>query len=258
LSAGLLGITLVLVVAFVADINPWRLWADYQARRLPITSEGAVRHIPADQLSVAQPQPTGTASSISKTATALVLSATHPGRNAHEGYVDLGVNPASPQRYRVGALLANGAQIEEIGADYVVLERRQQRARLYLEGHRPADEVTANAALLLMGGEKRSAQHVPTSADPLTDYIRVNPIYRGDAVQAIEVYANEGSNVFAKLGLEPGDRITAINGEAVTDASAAIGSLRRLTAGEALQVSIERGGQTQTRVLDGLVVTAGD
>jgi S1-C subfamily serine protease len=70
------------------------------------------------------------------------------------------------------------------------------------------------------------------------------------------VYANARSSVFAALGLEEGDRITAIDGLAVEDAAAAIASLRRLTEGAALTVRVERGGSAITLALDGAIVVA--
>jgi S1-C subfamily serine protease len=75
-------------------------------------------------------------------------------------------------------------------------------------------------------------------------------------VHALEVYANARSVVFAALGLEPGDRITVIDDVPVTDATAAIASLRRLTEGAALTVRVERGGGVATLALDGGIVVA--
>ena len=75
-------------------------------------------------------------------------------------------------------------------------------------------------------------------------------------MHALEVYANTRSAVFAALGLEPGDRIIAIDGVAVTNAAEAIAQLRRLSAGAALTVRVERGGSHSTLALDGAIVLA--
>jgi type II secretion system protein C len=186
----------------------------------------------------------------------LILRGTRKGRNAREGYAELGVSSLSPQTYRAGAVLANGARIEEIYPDYIVLARGGQRVRLYVQGHEPRDDPRSSSPLLNVGGSDSRPPAIVNSQDELTDYIRVTPVYRDDAVHAIEVYANDRSGVFARLGLEPGDRITAIDGETVSDAAAAIASLRRLTRGEALQVTVERNGRLQILSLDGLIVTA--
>jgi general secretion pathway protein C len=108
----------------------------------------------------------------------------------------------------------------------------------------------------MVGGADHPAPALPNSTDELTDYIRIAPVYQGHAIHALEVYSTQSSNVFTTLGLEPGDRLTSIDGEAVTDSSAAIASLRRLTQGAAMQVTVERGGRPQTISLNGLILTA--
>lgn len=235
-----------LLLLLAGGIDSWRWSLGDRGRSHDSSAHRHARAIPAGQIGVVQPHPVGTDSSISKTRLPVILKAIRPGRNSREGYAELGVNPASPQTYRAGALLANGARIEEIYSDYIVLTRDGQRARLYIEGRAPPDDRSSDSALLMVGGADRPPPALANSTDELADYIRVTPVYRGDAVQALEVYANERSNVFARLGLEAGDRITAINGEALADAASAITSLRRLTQGEALQITVERRGRLQT------------
>lgn len=250
-----LGAAVVLLVLYSAGVDPWRWWLDYRresaaARSLPD------RTTPPRLVSAVQPQPIGTDSSVSTIRQPLTLTAIGRGRNAREGYVDLGVNWTSPQTYRAGAILANGARIAEIYTDYIVLERDDQRTKLYLMGHRPLDAPNRDSPLLFVGGAAPARPTVAISHDALTDVMRVTPVYQGDSVHAIEVFANDRSDAFSRLGLEPGDRITSINGERVMDATSAIATLRRLTQGEAMQVTVERQGTLQALSLDGLVVTA--
>lgn len=256
MRASLIGISLVLLVFGAAGVGSWRWWLDYQSHADKSPTHHEARANVPGLVSAVQPEPGGTNSSVAVAPVPLILKGTRPGRNAREGHADLGVNPASPQTYRAGAILANGARIEEIYSDHVVLERNGQRARLYVDGHAPADSPTFDRALTMVGGTDRPAPAIANSTDELTDYIRVAPVYQGDAIHALELYSTQGSNVFAKLGLEPGDRITSIDGEVVTDSSAAIASLRRLTQGEALQVTVERGGRLQMISLNGLILTA--
>jgi len=53
------------------------------------------------------------------------------------------------------------------------------------------------------------------------------------------------------LGLQQGDRITAIDGAPVRDQARAMAELRRLTEGAALLVNVERGAGTAVLALDG-------
>ncbi len=183
----------------------------------------------------------------------MVLESTQLGKNPQEGYALLGVSLASPQTYRAGAILANGARISSIYADYIELERDGQVAKLYVNGAQAADTASP---LTQVGGQPPVPAAVANSADALTDVIRVTPMYRGREVQGLEVFANERSNIFAQLGLEPGDRITAIDGERITDSAAGIASLRRLTEGSALQVNVDRRGKPVFLSLDGALLAA--
>lgn len=246
-----------LVVLWVSGFEPVAWW---QAREAQAVTNTPPRTRPHPPVTVVQPTPLGTDSSVSVAPLPLHLVATRLGRNASEGYADIGVDVRTPQTYRAGAILANGARIEEIYSNYVVLARDGRTTRLYVEGQAPAGyvvntEVTGKAgSMLTVGGAVSHSVAVADSHDELTDYIRVAPIYEGDKVTALQVYANAQSGVFQELGLLPGDRITSIDGETVTDQRAAIASLRRLTEGQAMTVTLDRGGERKTLSLDGSIV----
>jgi hypothetical protein len=255
-AVAILAVGLVALLAFtVAEFDPWGWWSAHE-RAAESAERAAARRFPEGPTGVVQPRPEGTDSSVSPSPRRLILTATRPGRNTREGYADLGVDARSPQTYRAGARLANGARLEEILADHVVLERDGVRTRLYVQGREPAGASPPLAALVSVGGAPARVTAGADSTDPLTDEIRIAPIFEGDAVHALEVYANARSVVFAALGLEPGDRITVIDDVPVTDATAAIASLRRLTEGAALTVRVERGGGVATLALDGGIVVA--
>jgi hypothetical protein len=255
MSAALIGVGLVLFMLFSAGIDPWRWWLDYQRHTDRPSIRNDDRAGPTAPVSAVQPEPVGTDSSAAVSPAPLILKATRPGRNSQEGYADLGVNPASPQTYQAGAVLANGARIEEVYSDYIELARDAQSVRLYVNGRALASSAPVDSALLMVGGADPTPPALPSSTDELSDHIRVAPVFQGDVVHALEVYATQHSNVFSALGLEPGDRITSIDGAAVTDSAAAIAALRQLTHGAALQVTVERGGQPQSIALNGLILT---
>lgn len=246
-----------LLAFYVAEFDPWDWWAGHErAANADSAAHAAARRLPQGPVGVVQPRPEGTDSSVSPVARRLILTATYPGRNSREGTADIGVDARSPQTYRARARLANGARLEEIFTDHVVLERAGLRTRLYVQGREPGDAPPPLPALAMVGGAPARLVATANSSDPLTDEIRIAPVFEGDAVRALEVYANARSSVFAALGLEEGDRITAIDGLAVEDAAAAIASLRRLTEGAALTVRVERGGSAITLALDGAIVVA--
>jgi type II secretion system protein C len=188
---------------------------------------------------------------------ALILAATHLGRNSRDGSADIGVNALTPQTYAAGALLANGARLEEVYTDFVVLERDSHRERLYLNGHAPANAAQPLwPQMFFVSGSMAAEAAVANSRDPLTDAIRVSPVYQEDRFLGIEVYEGDQQAVLAQIGLEPGDRIAAINGRELHDAGSAIAELRKLLVGQVLTVTVHRSGVIVSLELNGSVLTA--
>ena len=255
-AAVLLAALLITVAGLWVDrFLPFERWAHGLLHPAPAQTEAVPRVVNTGAINVVQPQPLGTDSSVSRVPLPLVLTGTRRGRNVREGYADIGVNALSPQTYRAGALLANGARLEEIYSDYVVLARDSHHARLYVTGRAvPADAPPPYLPLLTVGGATQTVKAaVADSHDRLTEIIRVSPVYEGDTLQALEVYGSGSSDTFARLGLEPGDRVTAIEGASLKNPGEAIAQLRRLVEGASLTVTVERGGKRQTLSLDGSV-----
>ena len=186
--ASILGCSIALYMLYAAGVDPWLWWSDYRERTRPPPA-AQIRMPPA--AGVVQPYPLGTDSSVSKDSRRLILSGTRRGRNARDGTASIGINAGSPQTYRAGALLANGARIVEIHEDSIVLERDGLRAQVYVDGKEPADYIAEDTPLLMVGGEVATLASAPTSSDTLTDVMRVTPVFEGDNVSALEVYAND-------------------------------------------------------------------
>ncbi len=83
----------------------------------------------------------------------------------------------------------------------------------------------------------------------LTDVIRPTP-YRVQGEQVgFRVYPGRDRRQFAALGLRPGDIITDIDGQALTDASQAMQIFQSLGTSEQVTVTIERNGQPESLIL---------
>lgn len=195
---------------------------------------------------------TGTDSSVSSTPLALLLVSTAPGRNAHEGTARLGTHRENPQTYAAGALLANGARLLEIHADHVVLERDDERTKLYV-----GSAAKANDRLAFVGGESQAPSQPPppTYTEALTDYLRPSPLYDGTTLRGFQVYAGQRTGVFAQLGLQNGDVILSMNDQPLGDTRQAMESFSQLMLGVAMSATIERNGSRQRISLDGALIT---
>jgi general secretion pathway protein C len=249
---------IALCALWLTGFSPARWWAN----RITEQQASAAKRTPAPPshgyIGVVKAEPVGTDSSVSKVPLPLILTATRLGRNSREGYADIGVNAHWPQTYRAGAILANGARLEEIYSDHVILAHEALRTSLYILGHTPpAGAHALVASLITVGGTTPAPAAVADSRDALTEVVRIAPLFEGDHVRALELYPSAHSSLFERLGLEPGDRVIAIDGEALTDSKQAIEELRRLTAGASVNVTIERGGRHQTLSLDGSLLISG-
>jgi len=202
-------------------------------------------------ITITPPRPLGTDSSVSPTPLALVLVSTQLGRNSREGFAQIGVNALSPQTYQVGAILVNGARLTEIHDQYVVLERNGKTGRLNL--NEPSGSLQARSPLLTVGGNPK-AEEVPATADPLAKYVRTSPLFVGNRLQGLAMYPGADAERFSKMGLQPGDLLTEIDGSRITTSLQAVASLHTLLSGSTLTVQINRQGVAQTLSLDGSIL----
>jgi hypothetical protein len=162
------------------------IWHRLMARgATPIA--GAPSPPPTKGVDIAPPTSQGNDTSISLVPLQLVLVHVQPGRNVYEGSAQIGVVRESAQAYQAGALLENGARLVEIHADYVLLQKGDRSARLYLDVG--AAGKAADKAMLMVGGaEAPSPAAKGTSREILTDYIRPSPVYEEANLVGYQVY----------------------------------------------------------------------
>jgi type II secretion system protein C len=223
---------------------------------------------PGPVVSVTRPRPEGTDSSVSPVPQELKLVSTDVGRNATEGIAHLGVSVASPQTYRAGAILANGARLTEVFDHYVVLERGGHHVRLFVNNQPGTNFEDADRQLLSVGGtavsglsatamtaETANKQDLRApdvrSAMPLSEYLRPTAVYSGDRLRGYLLTPGSESRVFDSWGLLPGDLLVQIDGHALGTSEQNIRALETLADGAALSATIEREGARFTVALDG-------
>lgn len=234
------------------------LWRTCQ-RLAPVVyvrSQEATQHSVAPVVAPpAPPSPRRIDSSASPVPLPLILTATRPGRSPRDGSADIGIDAKTPQTYMAGAILANGSRLGEIYADSVVLTKDGRALRLYLTRSSPGPMQTRRLQpLATVGGTAPPARAIADSSEPVLDYIRATPLYDGSSLRGYQVYAGSDSLIFARMGLQPGDVITAIDGARAGDPETVIPQLRTLADGGALTVTVERKSGDTTLVLDGRVI----
>lgn len=197
----------------------------------------------------------GSDSSVSVTPQPLLLTGTMAGRNPLEGFAMIGVDSGNPQAYAAGALLANGTRLKEIYARYVVLEKAGHSARLYLMGSEEEKSHRGAASdLVMVGGPAKAPPAVATSWEAYTDYVVPNPVFNGSSITGYQVYPGKVSGPFFRMGLKPGDVITAVDGASLIEDGQSVEIFRSLTDGNSHIATVSRQGGSSEISLDGSLI----
>jgi len=151
--------------------------------------------------------------------------------------------------YSVGDTV-NGASLYSVYLDHVILDRGGNLEtlplpRLFNGGSRgrmrgAADPRTVQA----VDNVRRLVQQDPGILDQV---MRTVPSYDNVAkkLRGFRAYPGRNAAIFNKLGLRPGDLVTAINGQALDDPQHSQEVFNTIQSSDQVTVSIERGGQKQ-------------
>lgn len=230
-------------------------WAHLWERApVPLTPAPAALRTPALKAFDSPAPLGGLDSSVSTVPRRLILTGTILGQNARDGRALIGVDAHNPQTYTAGALLANGVSVAEIYKDYVILRKGDQSARLYVQGAVKAPDEQALNALLAVGGTNANPAAAAPSSFDFTDYIRPNPVYEGAEFRGYEVYPGSQPLAFSRLGLQPGDLITVVDGAPLNEPRQAVEFFQELTQGRAVTAVVVRKGREESLSLDGAVI----
>lgn len=155
--------------------------------------------------------------------------------------------------YIIGDSVGNNATLHAVYADRVVLNENGMLTNLKLPREfkdAPASTRRNTTATRQQIKNSNSIQAVVTqNLTKLTDVIRPTP-YRVQGQQVgFRVYPGRDRKQFAALGLRPGDIITDIDGQALTDASQAMQVFQSLGTADQVTVTIDRNGQTESLTL---------
>jgi general secretion pathway protein C len=165
------------------------------------------------------------------------------------------INDGGPSKvYAVGENV-NGATLYSVYLDHVILDRGGTLETLLLPrllaGARgpvragPAMARTSEA----VDNVRRLVQQDPGLLDQV---MRTVPSYDNAAgkLRGFRAYPGRNRNIFNKLGLKPGDLVTAINGQPLDDPQHSQEVFNTIQSSNTVTVSVERGGQKQDITLN--------
>jgi general secretion pathway protein C len=166
------------------------------------------------------------------------------------------INDGGPSKvYAVGENV-NGATLHSVYLDHVILDRGGTLETLLLprllagsaRGPMRAGPL-ARTSEAAVDNVRRMVQQDPGLLDQV---MRTVPSYDNAAgkLRGFRAYPGRNRNIFNKLGLKPGDLVTAINGQPLDDPQHSQEVFNTIQSSNTVTVSVERGGQKQDITLN--------
>jgi general secretion pathway protein C len=181
----------------------------------------------------------------------LVLVGTIAQTDPEKGYAILGESPANARFYAVGKTVSGGVRLHSVYPDRVILDRGGKLEALMLpkkfQGSGAPPTRTAMAAPMrnpepMLGDQIRTLAAQNPAA--ITEIIRPQPVFANGQQRGYRVYPGRNRQQFAKLGLMPGDLVTAINGTPLDDPARGMEILQSINSASEVTVTVERNGQS--------------
>jgi general secretion pathway protein C len=195
-----------------------------------------------------------------RTRVALVLAGTLAVRDPKAGLAIIGETAQAARLYAAGSSLPGGVRLHEVYTDRVVLDRDGTLETLPLP--RQTTGAAGGTARLSPSGNTEpplgeSVQRlVAQGPEVIGEILRPMPMYANGQLKGFRVYAGRDRQKFAKLGLQPGDLVTQINGVPLGDAQHGMEILRTLGNAATANITLERGGAVQQVTVDTAQVAA--
>lgn len=231
-------------------------WDPFAERTEPPEPGPAVATAVITPLAPATPNPLpGNDSSIARETRHLILTGTHVGQAPADSRAFMGTEPRNPQTYALNAMLVNGTRITAIARDHILLERDGQVARLEIGGSFSEPSKDARRLTTIAVADADAKDTRPTELSTLTDVLGASPEFDANGMlTSYRLRPGRYPGVFARWGLQRGDRLILLEGAPLADTDSAAFMLGLVEGGERLQVTIIRNGVRMPVVLDGALL----
>ena len=201
----------------------------------------------------AAPPPKVDAANAPATSMPLVLTGIIAGNDPQNGLAIIGPTPQAAKVYAVGDSIAGGPKLHSVYVDRVVNDRDGQLESLALP-HQMAVGAAPPSAAMLQGAEnpalERMRRMITEQPGLIGDVLRPQPVMDHGHMNGFRVYPGRDRQAFQRLGLRPGDQVTAINGTPLDDRDRSEQILKTLSSSSEARVTVIRGTQTQDLVLN--------
>jgi general secretion pathway protein C len=187
----------------------------------------------------------------------LVLTGVIASNDPRYGLAILGPSAQSTKVYPVGDNVPGGAKLHEVYPDHVVIDRGGVLETLALPRNTaPGAPAPTTAALNTESPiADRMRKLINDQPALLADVMRPQPVFANGKQTGYRVYPGRNRQAFLRLGLRPGDLVTAINGTPLDDPEHGQQIFQTLGSSSEAHVTVQRNGQQQDVVLNLAQVT---
>jgi general secretion pathway protein C len=212
---------------------------------------------------VAAPAQSGAADDASNapdTTMNLVLAGTIATDDPKRGLAIIGETSANAKVYSVGDAVNGGATLHAVYTDRVLLERGGVVESLALPrqilagGARPAAVVPPQMEGGANPGSAALAENVrrliATDPGAISEIMRPQQVFQNGQMRGFRVYPGRNRQQFSKLGLQPGDLVTSVNGTPLDDPQRGNEIFRTIGTSDSVRVTVERNGRSQEMTLN--------
>jgi general secretion pathway protein C len=182
----------------------------------------------------------------------LVLSGVFAAEDPEKGWALIGDSAQQSKVFSVGDSVRSGARLHSVYPDRVILDRNGTLETLALPKRntgtlsvaRPAPPPETNR---LADNLRQLAETNPTA---FAEIVRPQPVFANGVQRGYRVYPGRNRQQFAKLGLQPGDLVLAINGTPLDDPQRGMEIFNTIGSSDRVQVTVERNGESQDLTLN--------
>lgn len=196
---------------------------------------------------------TADASAAPQTQMNLVLAGTWASGDPAKGFAFIGESASTARMYAVGKAVRSGTVLHSVYPDRVILDNNGKLEALVLPrlatGNlaaavaRPAPRATNQITENL----RRMAESNPAA---FSEVVRPQPVFANGVQRGYRVYPGRNRQQFAKLGLQPGDLVLAINGTPLDDPQRGMEIFNTMGSSDRVVVTVERNAQSQDLTLN--------
>jgi general secretion pathway protein C len=183
-----------------------------------------------------------------QTSIPLVLTGTIAGNDPQNGLAILGQTAQTARVYAVGDNVPGGAKLHSVYSDRVLIDRNGQLESLALPRQLNSGNAPPPSTAALQGDNasiERMRRMITEQPGLLADVLRPQPVMDHGRMNGFRVYPGRNRMAFMRLGLRPGDQVTAINGTPLDDRDRGEQILHTLSSSTEARVTVIRNGQQQ-------------